>query len=43
MDIRQPENLKYGRKEFKKFKRSVSETEYKSFIDIAYQKAVAER
>jgi hypothetical protein len=43
IDISQPENLKYFRKEFKKFKRSVSETEYKCFIDIAYQKSVAER
>ena len=43
IDIRQPQNLKYFTKEFRKFKKSVSEKEYKCFIDIAYQKAVAER
>ena len=43
IDISRPENLKYFKKEFRKFKRSVSEKEYKRFIEIAYQKAIAER
>ena len=43
IDIRQPQNLKYFTKEFRKFKKSVSAKEYKCFIDIAYQKSIAER
>jgi hypothetical protein len=43
IDISAPENIKYYRKELRKFKRSVSEKEYKRYLDLTYQQAILKR
>ena len=43
IDISTPENIKHYRKELRKFKRSVSQKEYKRFLDLTYQQAVIDR
>ena len=43
IDVSRPENIKHYRKELRKFRRSVSEKEYQRYLEITYQRSVAEK